>query len=114
MAVQPTRAEILSTIGIVILTMVSSTLGLFRDEHYADAATHLARIYAQDAVLLVIGVPVLAFGLWFAIRGSLRGRIVWLGSLTFMVYMWTHYAFVIAFNDFFLGYVALFGFSLSR
>ena len=54
----------------------------------------------------------LAIGLWFASRGSPRGRIVWLGSLAFMAYMWTHYAFVIAHNDFFLGYVALFGFSL--
>ena len=26
--------------------------------------------------------------------------------------MWTHYAFVIAYNDFFLGYVALFGLSV--
>jgi len=112
MAVHPSRAETLSTIGLIVLTIISSTLGLFRDGHYADAADHLTRIYAQDAVLLVIGIPVLTIGLWFAVRGSLRGRIVWLGSLTFMAYMWTHYAFVIAYNDFFLGYVALFGFSI--
>ena len=112
MAVHPTRAETLSAILIIVLTSISSALGLFRDGHYADATDHLPRIYAQDAVLLMIGVPILAIGLWFTIRGSLRGRIVWLGSLTFMVYMWTHYAFVIAYNDFFLGYVALFGFSI--
>jgi len=112
MAVHPSRAETFSTIVIIVLTIFSSILGLFRDGHYADATDHLARIYAQDAVLVVIGVPVLAIGLWFAIRGSPRGRIVWLGSLTFMAYMWTHYAFVIAYNDFFLGYIALFGVSI--
>lgn len=112
MAVHPTRAETLSTIVIIVLTILSSTLGLFRDGHYTDATDHLARIYAQDAVLLVIGVPVLIIGLWLATHGSLQGRIVWLGSLTFMAYMWTHYAFVVAYNDFFLGYIALFGFSI--
>jgi len=69
-------------------------------------------VYAQDAVLLVIGVPVLGLGLLFATRGSPRGRVVWLGSLAFTTYTWTHYAFVIAYNDFFLGYIALFALSV--
>lgn len=112
MADQPIRAETLSTILIILLTIVSSLLGLFREGHYADTSAHLSRIYAQDAILLILGVPVLAIGLWFAGRGSLRGRIVWLGSLTFMAYMWTHYVFGIAYNDFFLGYIALFGLSI--
>ncbi len=112
MSYAPTRAETLSTAVILVLTTSSSLLGLFRDGHYAESADHLARIYAQDAVLLVIGVPILALGAWFALRGSVRGRIIWLGALAFMAYMWTHYAFVVAYNDFFLGYVVLFGLSL--
>lgn len=107
-----TRWERISTVAIIVLTTLSSLLGLFRESHYADPAVVIPRIHAQDAVLLVIGVPVLAVGFWYALRGSLRGRIVWLGSLTYMVYMWTHYAFVTAYNDFFLGYVALFGLSV--
>jgi len=112
MTTSPNKWEIGSTALIIVLSIVSSLLGLFRDGHYADPTEVLLRVYAQDAVLLVIGVPVLVVGLLFAMRGSLRGRIVWLGSLSFMAYMWTHYAFVIAYNDFFLGYVALFGLSV--
>ena len=112
MPISPTRWETAGTVAIVFLSIVSSLLGLFREEHYAKPTEALLRIHAQDVVLLAIGVPVLVIGFWFASRGSPRGRIVWLGSLAFMAYMWTHYAFVIAYNDFFLGYVALFGLSL--
>ena len=108
----PTRWETAGTVAIVFLSVVSSLLGLFRQGHYAEPAEALLRIYAQDAVLLVVGVPVLVVGLWWARRGSIRGRLVWLGALAYMTYMWTHYAFVIAYNDFFLGYVALFGLSV--
>jgi hypothetical protein len=63
-------------------------------------------------VILVIGVPVLAIGLWAARRGSLRGRIVWLGALAFMAYVWASSAGTTSFNQFFLGYVALFSLSI--
>lgn len=98
--------------GILVLSAASSLIGLFREGHYADATDGLARIYAQDAVLLGVGVPVLAIGLWYARRGSYRGRLVWLGALAYMAYMWIHYALVVAYNDFFLGYVALVGLSV--
>lgn len=108
----PNPWEFVATVAIVLLSTVSSLLGLLRDGHYADPTETLLRIYAQDVVLLVIGVPVLTVGLWFAARGSIRGRIVWLGSLAFMAYMWTHYAFAITYNEFFLGYIALFSLSI--
>lgn len=111
MATPPNRWEIGATIAILALSVLSSFLGLFVDGHYADPAEGLLRVYAQDAVVLVVGVPVLAIGLWLALRGSNRGRLVWLGGLAYMVYMWVHYAFVLAYNDFFLGYVALVGLS---
>ena len=112
MSISPTRWEMISTIAIVVLSAVSALLGLFRAGHYIEPADEILRIYAQDAVILVIGVPVLAIGLLWTIRGSLRGRFVWLGGLAYMAYMWTHYAFVVAYNDFFLGYVALFALSV--
>ena len=108
----PTRWEISASAAILGLATVSSLLGLVRDEHYVESAGELMRIQAQDAVIVVVGVPVLGIGLWYATRGSVRGRIVWLGSLAFMAYMWTHYAFVVAYNEFFLGYIALFSLSV--
>ena len=108
----PCRPEVGATVAIVLLTVISTVLGLVRDGHYVETGSELLRLQAQDGVLLGLGVPVLAVGLWLSTRGSLRGRFIWVGALAFMAYMWTHYAFVVAYNDFFLGYVALFTLSV--
>lgn len=101
-----------SSLLILLLSVASSALGLTRDGHYADSTGSLTRLYAQDAVILGIAVPVLAVGLWYARRGSFRGQVVWLGTLAFMTYMWATYTLTLDFNYFFLGYLVLFSLSL--
>lgn len=110
--VAPRRSHVVSTVAILALSIASSVLGLFRPGHYADPPALLLRTRVEDVVILAVGVPVLAIGLWYAIRGSLRGRIVWLGALAFMAYAWLSRAGMLAFNDFFLGYVGLVALSL--
>lgn len=101
------RWQTVTTVAILALSIASSLFGLVRPGHYADAAGLLARTRAEDLVVLVAFVPVLAIGLWSARRGSLRGRIVWLGSLAFASYLWASRAVSLAFNPFFVGYVVL-------
>lgn len=112
MRTSPTRWQTGATLAILVLSTISSLLGLFREGHYTDSVDSLLRMYAQDAVLLGIGVPVLAIGLLYIRRGSHRGRLIWLGTLAYMAYMWIHYALIVAYNDFFLGYIALVGLSV--
>jgi len=102
------RWHVLSTLAIIGLAMASSLLGLFASGHYTGSSDLLARNRAQDATILAVGVPALAAGLWLARRGSLRGQFLWLGSLAYMVYMWSSYALTLSFNAYFLGYLALF------
>lgn len=110
---RPVRREyVFSTMLIILLSSASSLLGLTRSGHYNDPAESITRYHAQDAVILVIAVPILAVGLAYASRGSLRGHLVWRGSLAFMTYTWASYALTVAYNDFFLGYVVLFSLSL--
>lgn len=106
------RWQILTTVGIILLSLASSLLGILRPGHYRDHQDFLTALYAQDLTILLIGVPVLALGLWLAIRGSLRGYVVWLGALSYMTYMWSTFAFSVAWNEFFLGYIVLFSLSL--
>ncbi|KAB1187700.1 MULTISPECIES: hypothetical protein [Haloferax] len=104
--------QVVTTSVLVVLSVISALLGLFRPGHYNDVPALLPTYFAQDLMMLAVGVPMLALGLWFTMRGSLRGRIVWLGSLAYMTYMWASIGLQVAFNQFFLGYVALFSLSL--
>lgn len=101
-----------TTGSILGLATLSTLVGLFRPGHYRDAPGVVESYQMQDLTVLVVGVPVLAIGLWYARRGSQRGRVVWLGGLAYMTYMWASIAVQIAFNELFLVYVALFGLSL--
>ena len=106
------RWHIVSTVAVLVLATVSSLLGLFRSGHYRAPPGVVAAYQVQDLTILVVGIPVLTVGLWYAVRGSPRGRIVWLGGLAYMTYLWVSIAIQIPFNELFLVYVALFGLSL--
>jgi hypothetical protein len=103
------RWQLVSTVAVVVLSVVSTLLGLFRPGHYPPEL--LPQFYVQDIVVLVVGVPVSILGLWYATRGSLRGRVVWLGALAYMSYVWASVGLQVPFNRFFLGYVLLFSLS---
>jgi hypothetical protein len=104
------RWQLVSTVTIAVLSVVSTLLGLVRPGHYPPEL--LPQFYVQDLVVLVVGVPALLLGLWYATRGSLRGRVVWLGALAYTSYMWASVGLQLPFNRFFLGYVVLFSLSL--
>lgn len=106
------RWHVSTTVSILGLAAFSTLLGLFRPGHYRDTPGLVESYQMQDLTILLIGIPVVAGGLWYAIRGSPRGRVVWLGGLAYMTYMWASIAVQITFNELFLVYVALFGLSL--
>jgi len=112
MSSQLRRWHVLATVAIVVLAVVSSLLGLFRPGHYQAAPGLVDSYRMQDLTILAVGVPVLAVGLRYAARGSQRGRVVWLGGLAYMTYMWLSVAVQIPFNELFVVYVGLFGLSL--
>jgi hypothetical protein len=99
-----------ATLSILGLASVASLTGLLRPAIYQPEL--LPGFLVQDALMLLVGVPGLAIGFVFARRGSTRGRLVWLGALAYMTYLWASIALQVAFNQLFLGYVALFGLSL--
>lgn len=86
------RWQIISTVAVLILAAVSSLFGLFRSGHYRAPPELVEAYQMQDLTILVVGIPVLAVGLWYSVRGSPRGRIVWLGGLAYMTYMWASIA----------------------
>ena len=101
-------AYLLSAIATVLLG-VASLCGLLvgtRGIYDATPATLLA-FYAQDAVTLVLALPLLCGAMWLAWRGALVGLLLWAGLLFYIVYMYFFYVVGARFNALFLVYVAL-------
>jgi hypothetical protein len=96
----------------VLLAVVATGVGLFVPGFYRDAAVLLPQLYGQDLLTLAVAVPALAVALVYARRGSLRGYVVWLGVTGYFLYTYASYAFLTAFNELYLVYVALFGLTL--
>ena len=110
MSARVRRWQAASTLAVLALAATSSLLGLLAPWVYAGEG--LARTRAEDAVLLAVGVPALAAGLWYARRGSERGRIVWLGALAFLAYMALSRALSLPFYATFLLTIAQFALAL--
>lgn len=106
------RWSFASTVAIALLTVTGTLLGLVQEGFYRDPYALVYQANGQDTVTLAVVVPALVLGLVLARRGSLRGYFLWLGSLGYLLYTYAVYAVITQFNEFFLGYVAIFGLSL--
>lgn len=97
---------------IVVLAAVVSLGGLLFPELYRDTAQYRLIWRGNDAVTLVLVVPLLLLCMYWTRRGAVAARLGWLGMLAYMLYNYAFYLFGTAFNVFFLTYVALFTLSL--
>lgn len=106
------RPYVLASVTTIILTVVATIVGLLVPDFYRDATVLLPQLYGQDLLTLAVAVPVLAVSLYYAVYGSLRGYVVWLGATGYLLYTYASYAFLTAFNELYLVYVALFALTL--
>ena len=83
-----------------------------RGLYYWDTVSSAAQAQANDLVMLVLGLPLLAISFWLTLRGSLRGHLLLTGNLGFILYTYITMCFGAAYNQLFLVYVATFSLSL--
>jgi hypothetical protein len=67
----------------------------------------LPTFLGQDGLTLVAGLPLLLVSLRLARRGSLRGLMLWAGSLFYVTYSYAYYVLGARFNPLFLAYVVV-------
>ena len=128
------------TTGIIALSVIVSVIGIFsgagRGKHEFKAITgETVTIYGkgiykndsidvvaqgipQDAVTLLIGVPLLLFSLYLFRKGTLKGKLLLTGTLGYFLYTYMSYTFLWNYNKLFIIYVVLmsasfFAFTLS-
>lgn len=106
------RSETVLTILVAVLAAVAAIAGLSVPTLYRDAPSVVPQALGQDAVTLFAVLPLLMIALAAARRGSLRGRLLWLGALGYMTYAYGTYALWANWNPLFLVYVAVFGCAL--
>lgn len=106
------RSYVLASVLTLVLSVVATVVGLLVPGFYRDAAVLLPQLYGQDLLTLVVAVPALAATTYAARSGSLRGYVGWLGVTGYLLYTYASYAFLTAFNELYLVYVALFGLTL--
>ena len=61
----------------------------------------------QDALTLLVGLPLLLGSVWLARRGALIGQLLWTGALFYVLYDYGYYALGAPFNALFVPYLAL-------
>ncbi len=100
------------TIPIAALLAMASGGGLFIDGLYRDTPYFAAQAVGQDLVSFSVVLPLFIISAILTSRGSPRGKLIWLGGLTYLVYTYVIAAFEVRFNSLFLVYVALLGCSV--
>ena len=92
---------------IAALTIAAAAGGLFIDGLYQGNLLLRSGWRGNDLITLFVASPLLIGSFIMAYRGSLRGTLVWLGMLAYVLYNFAYYLFGAAFNSLFLIYVVL-------
>ncbi len=97
---------------IAVLALAASLGGLILKGLYLDNAFVTTTWLGNDAITLVLAVPILVIAMLLARRGSRRAYLIWMGALDYMLYNYAFYLFGSTFNAFFLIYATLVGLSI--
>jgi hypothetical protein len=108
-AVDPRTRRVACGISAVIavLMLVASAAGSFIDGLYRDGPWAREALRGGDVTTLLLVAPVLVWSLILSIRGSMRARAAWIGTLAYGIYNYAYYVFGAEFNDIFLVHIAL-------
>jgi hypothetical protein len=102
------------SVAIASLLLVTSGAGLLfgtRGLYRPDPAT-MPTFIGQDALSLVVGLPLLIGSMRLAQRGSLRGLLLWAGALFYFAYSYSYYVLSPEFNALYVAYLAIVSMSL--
>jgi hypothetical protein len=82
-----------------------------RGLYVSDPAT-MPAFLGQDALSLIVGLPLLLGSITLARRGSLSGLLLWMGALFYNAYSYAFYPLSPEFNALYLAYIAIVSASL--
>lgn len=99
------------TLPVAIGTFIVALAGVLNPvDVYKNSESLAAQGQAQDLVTLLLALPILLLSTWYVTyERSIRSRIIWLGTMTYLAYTYAISAFQVEFNQLFLFYVLILG-----
>lgn len=106
-------AYLLSIVIAALMTFASAYALLEWPRVYAGSEPDLVPLLVgQDALNLVVGLPLLIGAMALARRGSLAGLVLWPGALFYVAYDYGYYVLGVPYGWFFIPYIVLVSASL--
>ena len=96
-----------ASLAIAAVMAAMSAIGLLQPAAVYPTDEFRRAFVPNDAVSLVIGLPILLGSMGLAFRGKWIGLLLWPGGLLFIFYNYLIYFFCMPLNAFYLGYLAL-------
>jgi hypothetical protein len=98
-----------ASLVVALIMSVASVAGLVSVQRvYPGIDLNFAALFVgQDALNLIVALPILLGAMWLSRRGSLIGLLLWPGILFYVLYDYGYYVLGAPFNAFFLIYIAL-------
>jgi hypothetical protein len=100
------RLAVMAGVAAAVASLAGFIPGVYRDPEVVIAQSHGFDIGN------LIGVLILGLGLAWSARGSVRGRLVAIGALGYLIYSFVTYAFLIVLNAATVLYIAVLGFGV--
>jgi hypothetical protein len=102
-----------NSILIALLSAIATLSGLFWKGLYSQETVSMgAQAMGQDLVTLLVAIPLLLLSVYLIHKKSIKGQMIWMGSIFYFLYTYASLAFLATYNQLFLVYVALLSLSL--
>ncbi|ADZ09080.1 hypothetical protein Metbo_0829 [Methanobacterium lacus] len=103
----------INSIAVALLAVAATLSGLFMKNLYKhDTNSIVSQMMGQDIVTLLVAVPLLLISIYLIHGNSMRGRLIWMGTLFYFTYTYASMSFLASYNQLFLVYVAIFSISM--
>lgn len=97
---------------LAVLVAVAAGKGLYHPGIYLNSEPGCLQLVGnQDFVILVIFVPLLIFSTWLSAHTHYRGTLIWIGTVGYLSYVYSGYAFGGVSGELFLLHTAITGLS---
>ena len=106
------RRAVWLSFPLALLLVIASAAGVFLPSVYAvETRLSAAQFVGADALNLLVVVPVLIASAVLALCSWTGARVLWAGTVLYVLYAFVYYTLSLHFNSLFLVYCAVFGLS---